>query len=102
MKWPSKPTSGLRKMTQMVPMTFHGMSSGRATRTSAVEVPQPLFRGMASAMATPSGTSISSTSPENTSWRTSASWSRELWSIARYHSVPTNIRWVGSKMSWTE
>ena len=65
--------SGRRKMTQMVPITFQGMSSGRAMRTRVSEVRQPPFFGMVRAMPTPRGISISSTSPEKMNWRTRAS-----------------------------
>ena len=50
--------SGSAKMFQIAPTTFHGISSGSAISTRQTETQRPL-RGMASAMATPSGTSIS-------------------------------------------
>ena len=49
--------SGSAKMFQIAPTTFHGISSGRAISTRQTETQGPL-RGMASAIATPSGTSI--------------------------------------------
>ena len=80
--------SGRVKMIQMVPMTFQGMSSGRARITSTSDTAQPL-RGMANAINTPSGISISSTIPENRNCRSSASCRRVSPSTSRYHSVPT-------------
>ena len=50
--------SGSAMMFHMAPTTFHGMSSGSAISTRQTETHGPL-RGMASAMARPSGTSIS-------------------------------------------
>ena len=46
-------------MFHMAPTTFHGMSSGNAISTRHTETHGPL-RGMASAMARPSGISMSS------------------------------------------
>ncbi len=45
------------KICQMVPTTFHGISSGSAISTRQTGTPQPFF-GMVSAMKMPSGTSI--------------------------------------------
>ena len=86
--WPNSPMSGRVKMIQMVPITFHGMSSGSASSTRLTEAFQP-ERGMARAMATPSGISISSTMPEKSSWRPSASCRRSSLSVSLNHSVPT-------------
>ena len=52
--------SGRVKMIQIVPMTFHGISSGRAISTRQTEHPALVRHG--SAMAMPSGISISRTS----------------------------------------
>ena len=49
--------SGSAMMFQMVPTTFHGMSSGMAMVTRQIDTQMPL-RGMFSAMKTPSGISI--------------------------------------------
>jgi hypothetical protein len=59
-------------MTQIVPITFQGISSGKAMMTSVAEIAHPPLRGMVRAIATPSGSSINSTSPENTNWRSNA------------------------------
>ena len=56
-------------MFHIAPTTFHGMSSGSAISTRQTETHAPR-RGIASAMATPSGTSISRTMAVNSSWRT--------------------------------
>src|SRR5215217_2226946 len=60
------------KTCQMVPTTFQGISSGSAKTTSEAATPQPR-RGMDSATAMPSGTSISRQSALNSSVRHSAS-----------------------------
>ena len=93
--------SGRTKMIQIGPITFHGMSSGKATKTSDTDTPQPRA-GITSAIATPSGISMSRTSPEKMSCRLSASCRRESCSTSSNHSVPTKTRWPGPKMSWTE
>ena len=49
-------------MFHIAPTTFHGMRSGSAIRTRQTETHGPL-RGMASAMARPSGTSIARMRP---------------------------------------
>jgi hypothetical protein len=54
------------KICQIVPTTFHGMSSGIASSTSTSEARQPCA-GMASASATPSGTWMASTAAEKSS-----------------------------------
>ena len=50
--------SGSAKMFHIAPTTFHGIRSGSAISTRQTETQGP-ERGMASAMATPSGISIS-------------------------------------------
>ena len=53
-----RPMSGSAKMFHMAPTTFQGMRSGSAISTRQTETQGP-ERGMASAMATPRGTSMS-------------------------------------------
>ncbi len=93
--------SARAKICQIVPTTFHGMSSGRATTTSANGTPIPR-RGIATAIATPSGISMSSTCTVKSSVRTNAARTSGSRAIVRYHSRPTHTRSCGEKMSWTE
>ena len=80
--------SGRVKMIQIVPITFQGISSGSASSTRQSEARQP-WAGIARAIITPSGISISRTRPENMNWRQSAACSRWFDSISANHSVPT-------------
>ncbi|MNL01787.1 hypothetical protein D3C87_1222700 [compost metagenome] len=89
------------KICQIVPTTFHGISSDSAMMTSTAEARQPLA-GMASASRMPSGISTSSTASEKPSWRIRASCSSASRSTVRNHSVPTNTRRSGEMMSCTE
>ena len=63
--------SGSAKMFHIAPTTFQGISSGSAISTRQTDTHGPL-RGIASAIATPSGTSISRMMPVKSSWRPSA------------------------------
>ena len=67
--------SGSAMMFHMAPTTFHGMSSGSAISTRQTETHGPL-RGMASAIASPSGTSMARISAVNRICRSSAAWKR--------------------------
>ena len=67
--------SGSAMMFHMAPTTFHGMSSGSAISTRQTDTQGPL-RGMASAMARPSGISMARTMAVNRIWRSSAAWKR--------------------------
>ena len=64
--------SGSAMMFHMEPTTFHGTSSGSAMSTRHTETHGP-FRGMHSAMARPSGISISRMRPVKISCRRSES-----------------------------
>ena len=64
--------SGSAKMFHIAPTTFQGISRGIAMSTRQTDTQGPL-RGIASAIATPSGTWMSRMIPVNTSWRRSAS-----------------------------
>ncbi len=89
------------KICQMVPTTFHGISSDNAMITSTADAFQPLA-GIDKASRMPSGISTSSTASEKPSWRSSASCSSPSRSTVRNHSVPTNTRRSGEMMSCTE
>lgn len=86
---------------QMVPTTFHGISSDSAMMTSTAEARQPLA-GIDSASRMPSGISMASTASEKPIWRSSAPCSSSSCSTAANHSVPTNTRRSGEMMSCTE
>ena len=73
--------SARAKICQIVPTTFQGISIGSVMLTSTAPTAQPRF-GMHSATRMPSGTSISSTTPENTRFRTSAREKRPPMSVA--------------------
>ncbi|MNH30728.1 hypothetical protein D3C79_910370 [compost metagenome] len=60
---PSRPMSARPKICQMVPTTFHGISSGIAMTIRHSDDQRPLV-GMVRAMAIPNGISISNTQPE--------------------------------------
>ena len=90
------------KICQIVPTTFHGISSGIASITSAADARQPLA-GIASARPTPSGISNSSTAQrEDELPHERAVQVADRASPLRNHSVPTNTRCVGPMMSCTE
>ena len=77
------------KTCQIVPTTFHGISSGSAMSTRQSATVQP-SRGMASATAMPSGTSIARMIAENSRVRQSASKKRP----------PSSLE--GSSSSWNQ
>gem|GEM_PF-5855306 len=86
---------------QIVPTTFHGISSDSAMITSTADARQPLA-GIDSASRMPSGIWISSTANEKPICRKSAPCSSSSCSTAANHSVPTNTRRSGEMMSCTE
>jgi len=85
----------------MVPTTFHGISKGIASTTSAADARQP-EAGMESARPTPNGISNSSTHAEKMTCLPSASRRSGSVMMLRNHSVPTNTCCVGLMMSCTE
>jgi hypothetical protein len=89
------------KICQMVPTTFHGMSSDIASSTRTADAFQP-EGGIDSASMIPSGTSTTSTAMENVIWRSSASCNSPSRITILNHSVPTNTRRSGEMMSCTE
>ena len=60
---PSRPMSGRPKICQMVPTTFHGISSGSASSTRVADARRPLT-GIDSARPMPSGISTTRTDSE--------------------------------------
>ena len=85
----------------MAPTTFHGMRSGIAISTRQTETHGPR-RGMARAMATPSGTSMARMRKVNTSWRCRAWWKRSECSTSSNHLTPSKKKTFSPKVSWTE
>src|SRR5690606_39702724 len=59
----------------------------------------PIF---ASAIATPSGISISRMMPVNSSWRSSASWNRSDASVCSNQVSPSQKNMLSPNVSWTE
>ncbi len=88
-------------MFHMAPTTFHGISSGSAISTRQTETHGPR-RGMASAIATPSGISIASTMPLKSSWRPSAAWKRSECSTSSNHFTPSKKNRLLPNVSCTE
>ena len=86
---------------QIVPTTFHGMSSGSAISTRHAGTPQP-FRGMLSATKMPSGTSMARMMAENSRLRRSAFQNRSSPSTCSYHSVPAQKNSLLPNVSCTE
>ena len=76
------------KICQIVPTTFQGISSGRATSTRLSDAAQPLA-GMARAMAMPKGIWMTRMVAEKITWRTKAPRRSSERSISLNHSVPT-------------
>ena len=93
--------SGSAKMFHIAPTTFHGISSGIAISTRQIDTPMPL-RGIASAIATPSGISIASTIAVNSSWRCSASRKRADFITSSNHLTPSKKNSLLPKVSCTE
>ena len=77
------------------------MSSGSATSTRQTGTQNPL-RGMASAIATPSGTSISRMVTVNRSCRPSAAWNRGERSTSSNQPSPCQKKTLLPKVSCTE
>ena len=88
-------------MFHIAPTTFQGMRSGSAIRTRQTETQGP-ERGMASAMATPRGTSMRRMRPVKRSWRASASWKRGERSTSWNQPTPCQKNWLLPKVSCTE
>ena len=93
--------SGSAMMFHIDPTTFHGMRSGSAISTRQTETHGP-FLGMVSAMATPSGTSISRIVPVKKSWRPSAPWKRSSRSTFSNQVTPDQKKVLSPKVSCTE
>ena len=77
------------------------MSSGIATSTRHTETHGPR-RGIARAMATPSGTSMARMIPVKSSCRCSELWKRSECSTAWNHFTPSKKKTFSPKVSWTE
>ena len=93
--------SGSASRFHIAPTTFHGISSGIATRTRQIDTHGPR-RGIASAIATPSGTSMARMIPVKSSCRCSARWKRLECSTASNHFTPSKKKTFSPKVSWTE
>ena len=89
------------KICQMVPTTFHGISSGRAISTRHSDAQAPPF-GMLSATNTPSGTSMARMMAENRTWRPSASPIRSEWRRSSNQVRPFQKNSFFPNESWTE
>ena len=94
--------SGSAKMFHMAPTTFHGMSSGSAMSTRQTETQGPL-RGMASAMARPSGISIS----KDDGGEQDLAHQRGMEAVGMQHLLepaarPAQKNTLSPKVSWTE
>ena len=94
------------KICQIVPTTFHGISSGRAISTRQTATFQP-SRGMARATTMPSGISMARMIAENRRLRHSASKKRPPSSFdgsSRSWNQPTPFQknWLLPKVSCTE
>ena len=86
---------------QIVPTTFHGMSSGSAISTRQTGTPQPFF-GMLSAMKMPSGISMTRMMAEKIRLRPIASQNRSECRISSNHSEPAQKKTLLPKVSCTE
>ncbi len=93
--------SGSAKMFHIAPTTFQGISSGSAISTRQTETHGPL-RGMARAMATPSGISISRMMVVNRIWRPRAAWKRGEFSTSSNQPTPCQKNTLLPKVSCTE
>ena len=89
------------KTCQIVPTTFHGMSSGSAISTRQVGTPQP-ERGMLSAMKMPSGIWMARMMAEKMRLRPIASQKRSEARISSYQEVPAQKKTLLPKVSCTE
>ena len=88
-------------MFHIAPTTFHGMSRGRAISTRHTDTHGPR-RGMVSAMATPSGTSMARMTPVNAIWRQNEAWKRSDVRTCWYHLKPSKKKTLSPKVSWKE
>ena len=93
--------SGSAMMFHIAPTTFHGMSSGSAISTRQTDTHGPL-RGMASAMARPSGTSMTRMMPVKRICRSSAEWKRSERSTSSNQRTPDQKNMFSPNDSWTE
>ena len=93
--------SGSAKMFQIAPTTFQGISSGRAISTRHTDTHGPL-RGMVSAIATPSGTSITRIVKVKNSCRPSAAWKRGEPSTSSNQRMPAQKKVLAPNVSCTE
>ena len=93
--------SGSAKMFHIAPTTFHGISSGSAISTRQTETHGPR-RGIVSAIATPSGTSIARMMPVKASWRISEAWKRSECSTCSNHFTPSKKKTLLPKVSCAE
>ena len=94
------------KICQIVPTTFHGISSGRAITTRQKATVHP-WRGMARATTTPRGISMARTMAENKRLRHRASRKRapsSLFGSSSSANQPTPFQknWLLPKVSCTE
>ena len=86
---------------QIVPTTFHGISSGSAIVTRQTGTPQP-FLGMLSASKMPSGTSMARMMPEKTRLRPIACQKRSECRISSNQAVPAQKKTLLPNVSCTE
>jgi hypothetical protein len=85
-------------MFQIAPTTFQGISSGRAISTRQTDTQKPR-RGIASAMATPSGISIARMVKVKVSCRASAAWKRSEFRTCSNHTTPSKKNTLSPKVS---
>jgi len=90
--------SGNVKMFHIAPTTFHGISIGSAIVTRQNGTQGPL-RGMASAIAIPSGTSMIRIRNVNRNWRPRALWKRSDFSTCANQSSPCQKNRLSPKVS---
>ena len=93
--------SGSARRFHIAPTTFQGMRSGIAISTRQTETQGPR-RGIAKAMATPSGTSMARMIPVNSICRRSELWKRSECSTASNHLTPSKKKTFSPNVSWTE
>ena len=88
-------------MFQIAPTTFHGIRSGIDISTRHTDAHRPR-RGIASAIAMPSGTSISRTMAVNSIWRRSAPKKRGELTTSSNHLTPSKKNRLFPNVSCTE
>jgi hypothetical protein len=98
--------SGRPKICQMVPTTFHGISSGSAMMTRQAATRQP-SRGIDSATMMPSGTSMARMIAENARLRHNDAKKRCPRSLdgssnSLNQPAPFQKNWLFPKVSWIE